>query len=133
MVDNKDIENNKEEIKDEPKKGPSSPLYNLYDKIHISVKTLDIIIGVLAIAIFVIAAYGATTGSGFIVEFNTLGGTSIESQKYEYGDHVEVAKPSREGYSFDYWALDEACSIKANLDTMIVDTNFTLYACWKQN
>lgn len=133
MEDNKDLKENKEEIKDEPKKGPSSPLYNLYDKIHISVRTLDIIIGVLAIAIFIICIYGATTGSGFTVEFNTLGGTPIESQKYEYGEHVVVETPSREGYSLDYWALDEACSIKANLETMIVDTNFTLYACWKEN
>lgn len=132
MEDNK-IEENKEEIKDEPKKGPSSPLFNIYDKIHISVRTLDIIIGVLAIAIIAVVAYGVGKGNGFTVKFDTLGGTPIEAQKYEYGELVEVEDPTREGYTLDYWALDEACSIKANLDTMIVDTNFTLYACWKEN
>lgn len=133
MEDSKEL-NNKEEKQDEPnKKGSSSPLFNIYDKIHISIKTLDIIIGVLALAIVVIVIYGVSTGSGFVVSYNTLGGTNIDSQKYEYGDHVVVNEPIREGYRFDYWALDETCNTKANLDTMIVDTNFTLYACWKEN
>lgn len=118
---------------DEPnKQGSSSALYNLYDRIPISIRTLDFIIAGLAIAIIAVLVYGMKTGNGFTVTFNTLGGTSIESQNYEYGEYVEVEDPTREGYEFDHWALDEACTITAHLDTMIVDTDFTLYACWEE-
>lgn len=109
----------------------SSPLQlrGLYSKVNISVKTLDKIIVVLFVAIIVCIVLGLSN-NGFKVDFNCLGGTSIEARKYEYGEKVIVDNPTREGYEFNYWALDENCNIRANLDTMIVDSDFTLYACW---
>ena len=89
----------------------------------------DKIIGVLFVAIVICVVIGLTN-NGFKVDFNSLGGSYIESKRYEYGEKVEVENPTREGYEFDYWALDENCNIRANLDTMIVDSDFTLYACW---
>ncbi len=108
-------------------------LRGLYSKVKISVKTLDYIIGVLVAGLIICIVIGLTANNGFTVSFNTMGGSYIEAQKHDYGDYVEVEKPTRDGYSFDHWALDEGCSISANLDTMIVDTDFTLYACWLKN
>ena len=108
-------------------------LRGLYSKVKISVKTLDYIIGVLVAGLIICIVIGLTANNGFTVSFNTMGGSYIEAQKHDYGDYVEVEKPTRDGYSFDHWALDEGCSISANLDTMIVDPDFTLYACWLKN
>ena len=83
----------------------------------------------LFVAIVICVVIGLTN-NGFKVDFNSLGGSYIEPKRYEYGEKVEVENPTREGYEFDYWALDENCNIRANLDTMIVDSDFTLYACW---
>ena len=127
-MEDKNLNNNKGEDNNSPLK-----LRGLYSKINISVKTLDYIIVGLALAIVLCIVIGLTTNNGFTVNFNTMGGTYIESQKHDYGDYVEVEKPTREGYRFDHWALDEACSISANLETMIVDSDFTLYACWLED
>ena len=124
-MEEKDLNKNEGEDNNSPLK-----LRGLYSKINISVKTLDYIIAGLALAIVLCIIIGLTTNNGFTVNFNTMGGTYIESQKHDYGDYIEVEKPTRQGYRFDHWALDEACSISANLETMIVDSDFTLYACW---
>ena len=124
-MEDKNLNKNKGEDNNSPLK-----LRGLYSKINISVKTLDYIIAGLALAIVLCIVIGLTTNNGFTVNFNTMGGTYIESQKHDYGDYIEVEKPTRQGYRFDHWALDEACSISANLETMIVDSDFTLYACW---
>ena len=127
-MEDKNLNNNKGEDNNSPLK-----LRGLYSKINISVKTLDYIIVGLALAIVLCIVIGLTTNNGFTVNFNTMGGTYIESQKHDYGDYIEVEKPTRQGYRFDHWALDEACSISANLETMIVDSDFTLYACWLED
>ena len=130
-MEDKDFKNNESNNKGED----NSPLQlrGLYSKVKISVKTLDYIIGVLVAGLIICIVIGLTANNGFTVSFNTMGGSYIEAQKHDYGDYVEVEKPTRDGYSFDHWALDEGCSISANLDTMIVDTDFTLYACWLKN
>ena len=127
-MEEKDLNKNKGEDNNSPLK-----LRGLYSKINISVKTLDYIIAGLALAIVLCIIIGLTTNNGFTVNFNTMGGTYIESQKHDYGDYIDVKKPTRQGYRFDHWALDEACSISANLETMIVDSDFTLYACWLED
>ena len=127
-MEEKDLNKNKGEDNNSPLK-----LRGLYSKINISVKTLDYIIAGLSLAIVLCIIIGLTTNNGFTVNFNTMGGTYIESQKHDYGDYIDVEKPTRQGYRFDHWALDEACSISANLETMIVDSDFTLYACWLED
>ncbi len=131
-MEDKDLNKNESNNKGEDKNSPLQ-LRGLYSKVKISVKTLDYIIGVLVAGLIICIVIGLTTNNGFTVNFNTMGGSYIEAQKHDYGDHVEVDNPTREGYEFDHWALDEGCSISANLDTMIVDTDFTLYACWLKN
>ena len=120
-MEDKEIKKTESNNNGEPNSSPLQ-LRGLYSKVKISVKTLDKIIGVLFVAIVICVVIG--------VDFNSLGGSYIEPKRYEYGEKVEVENPTREGYEFDYWALDENCNIRANLDTMIVDSDFTLYACW---
>ncbi len=131
-MEDKDLKTNESNDKGESDNSPLK-LRGLYSKVKISVKTLDYIIAVLVACLILCVVIGLTSHNGFTVTFNTMGGSYIEYQKHDYGDYVEVKEPTREGYSFDHWALDEACSISANLDTMIVDTDFTLYACWLKN
>lgn len=127
-MEDKEIKKTESNNNGEPNSSPLQ-LRGLYSKVNISVKTLDKIIGVLFVAIVICVVIGLTN-NGFKVDFNSLGGSYIEPKRYEYGKKVEVENPTREGYEFDYWALDENCNIRANLDTMIVDSDFTLYACW---
>lgn len=129
-MENKDLEKNESNNKGEDNNSPLE-LRGLYSRVKISVKTLDYIIAGLFIAIVVCIVIGLTATNGFTVTFDTLGGSYIEPEKHDYGDKIVVENPTRDGYKFDHWALDSACSITADLDTMIVDTDFTLYACWK--
>ena len=122
--------NTNETVKDEAQASSFMQPRGLYGKINISVKTLNLIIIVASIALLICIAIGLAN-RGYLIEFNTMGGSYIESQKLMYNDEIVVEEPTREGYEFDGWALDEACKITVDLDTLRVDGPFTLYACWK--
>ena len=86
---------------------PQRQLRGLYSKVNISVRSLNIIIIVLAAALIVCMAVGVSNG-GFTVSFDPLGGTTVENQRYMYGERIEApTPPTREGYVFDGWYLDE--------------------------
>ena len=129
MSDKENIKTDETTLKDEADSSSFKQLRGLYSKVNISVKTLNIVIIVASIAIVICIALGLMD-RGYLVEFNTMGGSYIEPQKLMYGDEVVVEDPSREGYRFEKWALDEACKVTADLDTLKVDGPFTLYACW---
>ena len=104
----------------------------LYGKINISVKTLDRIIAVLII-LLVGAIVIAVSDRGFTVEFDTLGGTSIESQTLMYGDYIEEPEdPTREGYEFTGWYQDKSCTYEWDMETNTVSESMTLYAGWTE-
>lgn len=105
----------------------------LYRHVKISVKALDrIIIG--CIVVIVIAAFVGLRNPGFVVSFDSQGGTDVEAVKYQYGALVEVPEPpTREGYVFDGWFLDPGCAQPWNLETDTVTQSMTLYACWVKN
>lgn len=79
----------------------------------------------------------------YTVSFNTNGGSSVSSQYIEEGYNLEnVAKPSKEGYTFDGWYIGEEkvklpytvtsdLSIKAKF-TAQIDTNYVVKH-YKQN
>lgn len=70
------------------------------------------------------------TISKYIVQFDSNGGTAIESQKIEYqGKAIEPENPTRKGYIFEYWTLDGE---KYNFDTKI-NKDIILIAKWKTN
>ena len=129
-MSNKENNNiNETTVKDEAEASSFKQFRGLYSKVNISVKTLNIIIVVASLAIVICILIGLKD-RGYLIEFNTMGGSYIEPQKLMYGDEISVEEPSREGYRFEKWALDEGCKITADLDSLRVDGPFTLYACW---
>ena len=110
---------------------PQRQLRGLYAKVNISVKSLNIIILVLAAALIVCMVIGVSN-AGFVVRFDSLGGTAVESQKLMYGDLIEVHEPpTREGYIFDGWYLDPDMTRPWDLSKDTVTESLTLYAGWK--
>lgn len=68
------------------------------------------------------------------VSFNTSGGTNISKQSIEEGQKVLLpAVPSKEGYIFTGWYLDEACTLPLNFDMYTVHANTVIYAGWQKN
>lgn len=118
-------------MKDKNQSAPQRQLRVLYSKVNISVKSLNIIIVVLAAALVICMAIGVSNG-GFTVRFDSLGGTTVENQKYMYGELIEApTPPTREGYIFDGWYLDQNTTRPWNLEKDIVTESMTLYARWK--
>lgn len=115
---------------DQKNTAPQRQLRGLYSKVNISVKSLNIIIVVLAAAIILCMVVGVSN-AGFTVQFDSLGGTTVESQKRQYGELLEApSPPTREGYSFDGWYLDINTTRPWNLEKDTVTESMTLYAGW---
>lgn len=103
-----------------------------YSKLNVTVKQLDIVIGVCIVLLILVLAHGYVN-RGYTVEFNTLGGTTVESQKLMYGDLVVVDEPpTREGYVFAGWYRDVSCTQEWNTETDTVEQSMTLYAGWDE-
>ena len=110
---------------------PQRQLRGLYSKVNISVRSLNIIIVVLAAALVVCMAAGVSN-AGFSVQFDTVGGTTVESQKRMYGELIEAPDPpAREGYVFDGWYLDQNATRPWDLEKDVVTESVTLYAGWR--
>lgn len=110
-----------------------SPLRGLYKNVKISVKTLDkfIIGGILVIVLLLV--YGVSN-NGYTVSFDSNGGTDVVSQERMYGDLVtEPEPPTREGYTFGGWFMDENCIYPWNMQEQIVSESTTLHALWIPN
>lgn len=113
---------------------PETPqLRGLYSKVKISVRTLNIIIVVLVIALIGCMAFGIAKG-GFHVSFDTQGGTPVEMQKgIMHGELIEEPDPpTREGFEFDGWYLDPGGTIPWDPETDVVTESMTLYAKWSE-
>lgn len=111
---------------------PPRQLRGLYSKVNISVRALNIIIILLAAALVACMAVGVSNG-GFVVNFDSQGGTTVESQKYMYGERIEAPEaPAREGYIFDGWYLDRDGSRPWDMEKDTVTESMTLYAGWHQ-
>ena len=83
---------------------------------------------------------GSTGGGGgggssvsnqkYTVTFETQGGSEIELLKITVGSRIEKPEnPTREGYLFDGWFTDEACTKEYDFAGRVT-TNITLYAKW---
>ena len=105
----------------------------LYRHVKISVKALDIIIGVCIAVILIVFALEMRS-PGFTVTFDSKGGTDVPAQNQMYGQLLEVPEPpTREGYSFTGWYKDPACDMIWHTEHDVVDTDMTLYAGWQKN
>ena len=67
----------------------------------------------------------------YTVAFETGEGSKVDSQTVDYGATVNkpAADPTREGYFFDGWYADEACSTEFDF-TATVKGDVTVYAKW---
>ena len=105
----------------------------LYRYVHISVKALDIII-IVCIAVIILVTALSMKDRGFVVNFDSRGGSDVAAIKYQYGDFVAPAEePVREGYSFSGWYKDPNCQEPWISDEDTVTGAFTLYAGWEKN
>jgi uncharacterized repeat protein (TIGR02543 family) len=78
-----------------------------------------------------VAEYDAYLASvNVTVSFNSDGGTTVTAQTISYGTTAtEPDNPSKEGYTFSHWELDEE-----EFDfTIPVKRNITLTAIWTEN
>ena len=111
--------------------GTPRPKGGLYAKIKMSVKTANILVAVLAVAL-VGALIFASLHNGFTVTFDTGGGTAVESVKVLHGETLPAqSAPTREGYVFTGWYIDRACTAKWN-EGDAVTGSMTLYAGWAE-
>ena len=104
----------------------------LYRYVNISVKQLDMIIGLCILVILIVVAM-ELMNPGFTVSFNSLGGTDVAPQEQMYGELIDAPEPpTREGYTFTGWYRDNACYVSWDLETDTVETDTTLYAGWEK-
>ena len=67
----------------------------------------------------------------YTVTFDTLGGSSVPSQKVEQGSRVsQPDDPTRDGYEFEAWCKDSDCIHQWDFYYDTVDRDITLYAKW---
>ena len=114
------------------RKEPQSSFRGLYRHVKISVKTLDkIIIGGIA-AIVILILYGVAN-NGYVVTFDSKGGTDVAPQEAMYADYVvEPEDPYREGYVFTGWYSDENCIYLWDMENGQISQSMTLYAGWEK-
>ncbi len=104
----------------------------LYSKVNMSLKTANIMVLVLAF-LLVAAMFFVVKHNGFTVRFDTDGGSYVESQKVLHSELITTPdEPVREGYTFDGWYLDRACTVPFDPSVDTVTQSMTLYAGWKQ-
>lgn len=104
----------------------------LYSKVNVSVRTVNMVI-IAGIAALVFCVIFMTMHGGFTVDFDTDGGSHVESQKLKYGDKVEVSdNPVKEGYSFEGWYVDRACTDEWDMENDTVQESMTLFAGWEE-
>lgn len=121
------MEESKQQTEQQPRQ-----LRGLYSKVKISVRTLNIVIIVLVIALIGCMAFGIAKG-GFHVSFDTQGGTPVETQTRMHGELIEIPEPpTREGFEFDGWYLDPGGTMPWNPEEDTVTESMTLYAGWRE-
>ncbi|MBQ1534195.1 MAG: InlB B-repeat-containing protein [Erysipelotrichaceae bacterium] len=103
-------------------------MHNIYKDIHISVKTLDRIIAVLAVLLILALVIGLNN-RGFLIEYDARGGTPVEAQKKMYGEKIDMQIPEREGYLFEGWSISPDCTALWD-ENMEISGSMKLYACW---
>ena len=116
----------------DPRSVPQSNFRGLYRHVKISVKTLDKIIVFGIAAIIVLVLYGVAN-NGYVITFDSKGGTDVPSQDAMYADYViEPENPTREGYVFTGWYSDENCIYLWDMENGQIAQSMTLYAGWEK-
>lgn len=78
----------------------------------------------------VTATYRDTAVTTHTVTFETNGGTAVAAQTIADGSKaVQPSDPARDGFTFEGWYQDEACTLAFDFDTAVT-SDMTLYARW---
>ncbi|MDR3597088.1 transglutaminase domain-containing protein [Clostridium sp.] len=76
---------------------------------------------------------------GFTVKFDSQDGTSVDSETVTpeangYGKVTEPATPTKDGYTFVGWVVDNPYNSKVwDFNTNVIQYDRTMYAKWQQN
>lgn len=104
----------------------------LYKNVNISIKSANIIVAVGCIFLVLVMLI-LINNNGFIVSFDTNGGTEVESIKAMHGDYLNnITPPTKEGYNFTGWYYDADCTQKWDTNRDTVSDSITLYAGWEK-
>ena len=87
-----------------------------------------------AIAVVLLLVFRFATHGGYVVTFDTDGGSAVEEQTLKHGDLVmEPETPVKPGYVLKEWitSLDPSLAKTWNFDEDMVENDVTLYAVWE--
>ncbi len=105
----------------------------VYGSKDVPIRILDgFIIG--AVALVVILVFWFATHGGYVVTFDTDGGTEVAEQKLKHGENAkEPEAPVKPGYEFKGWITSEDPSLAEewNFAENLVQNDVTLYAVWE--
>ena len=81
---------------------------------------------------YCVKGYSTSLEGSFFVDFNSNGGTEVDSQVVASGEKAtEPAAPTKEGATFAGWYKDAALTQRFDFSTDAVSADTTLYAGWK--
>lgn len=104
----------------------------LYANVKMSLKTANILVAVLIVALIAVTAF-VVTHNGFTVKFDTDGGSQIASVKAMHSEVLTVSEePVKEGYTFTGWYTDRDCTQRWDMDQDTITGSMTLYAGWEK-
>lgn len=104
----------------------------IYGKKDAPIRTLDVFIAGMILLIVIFSVTFALNG-GFIITFDTNGGTDVEYQKVKYGDLLEEPTDvSRQGYVLEAWMTsdDETLAEVWDFEVDTVTSDMELVAYW---
>lgn len=102
----------------------------IYGSKDVPIRILDGVIGLMLVAIVALTIIFAING-GYMVDFDTAGGSEIASVKLRHGSYVEEPEtPVKAGYEFDGWYYGVDLENKWKFDTNKVGSELTLTAKW---
>ena len=80
----------------------------------------------------ILAVYDVDPNAVYTVSFDTKGGSSIDSQHINKGSFATrpSVNPTREGYVFEDWYEDNACTTKFDFSNTPIEATTTIYANW---
>ncbi len=108
------------------------PHGGLYAKIRMSVRTANILVIVMVLLLCAAFVF-VVRHNGFTVQFDTDGGSRVESVRVLYAEKLAVPEaPVKEGYVFTGWYTDPTCKTPWNMETDTVIGSMTLYAGWEE-
>lgn len=105
----------------------------IYKSTDVPIQLLDKLIAVFITIIILLVIVFAING-GYILSFNTDGGSQVTTQKLRYGQYVaEPETPVKPGYVLKEWVTskDESLARKWLFKTDKVEGDQTLYAVWE--